>query len=299
MTTGSPEGAGGAHVQPDLPVSDVPSTTARSFADPPPAPAPAVEPSLTPAAAARARITAAQLAQWAAVYGTERRQLRRWFNIGVAEKDPCPLDDPHEMPAWWARRMKHRPPEKILAAAASAPPREGSDGQPENENPKSEGGAPESSLENAFDLGKGDMRDGEAVQQARQIAGATFSQIRKAAALGDLNAVQLWRRDWERAVETLRKQQAAERDWNVQMRLWLPRVDVEADVAELLTMFRSMREQMEQHVKADLRAEFPALDEAVVEFVGVTILTVRVREDDIFRDLPCLRLPDVSQNVAA
>ena len=82
---------------------------------------------LIPGAAPETEATAAQIEKWSALYGTTRRNLFKWRSTGRAHGYPCPLDNPVEMLRWWAPpRMKHRIPEKLLAAArqfaASAPP---------------------------------------------------------------------------------------------------------------------------------------------------------------------------------
>ena len=70
--------------------------------------------------------TAAQIERWSQLYSTSRRPLYKWIAVGREKHDPCPLDHPTQMPLWWATNMKHRVPEKILAAArqaaAEAPP---------------------------------------------------------------------------------------------------------------------------------------------------------------------------------
>jgi hypothetical protein len=65
------------------------------------------------------RLSAEQLRRWSERYDTEHRQLRRWVKRGETTDDPCPLDNPCDMPAWWTRNMRHTVPTKILAAAKS------------------------------------------------------------------------------------------------------------------------------------------------------------------------------------
>lgn len=62
-------------------------------------------------------ITAAQMAGYVETYSTKRRAIYRWVALGRAENDPPPLAKPAEMLGWWQRRMKQRPPAKILALA--------------------------------------------------------------------------------------------------------------------------------------------------------------------------------------
>jgi hypothetical protein len=85
-------------------------------------PAPAEAPPLEPRAEAdtNPEATADKVRHWSELYGTSRRPLFKWIAIGREKHDPCPLDHPERMPMWWAMHMKHRVPQKILAAARSA-----------------------------------------------------------------------------------------------------------------------------------------------------------------------------------
>src|SRR4051812_6661047 len=61
-------------------------------------------------------ISAADLERWGKIYRTGPRALRRWHARGIANSDPCPLDTPNAMPAWWARNSRQIVPEKIMSA---------------------------------------------------------------------------------------------------------------------------------------------------------------------------------------
>jgi hypothetical protein len=54
---------------------------------------------------------------YAGIYETALRTVKRWAATGREAGDPCPLDEPGKMPAWWTRHMKHRVPDSILRAA--------------------------------------------------------------------------------------------------------------------------------------------------------------------------------------
>lgn len=49
-------------------------------------------------------------------YGAAPRTVKRWKAHGVEKGDPCPLEDPEAMVAWWSKWMVHRVPDGILAA---------------------------------------------------------------------------------------------------------------------------------------------------------------------------------------
>ena len=58
--------------------------------------------------------------EWAESYGSSARTLKRWAAHGRERGEECPLDDPGQMPAWWARHMSQRVPPKVQQAAAVA-----------------------------------------------------------------------------------------------------------------------------------------------------------------------------------
>jgi hypothetical protein len=67
--------------------------------------------------------------EYEATYGKKMRTIKWWVEQGksfAGGPDLPPLDEPKEMPAWWARVMKQRCPRPVLEAArvhaATAPP---------------------------------------------------------------------------------------------------------------------------------------------------------------------------------
>jgi hypothetical protein len=56
-------------------------------------------------------------AEWAELYGSSERTLKRWAAHGRDRGDDCPLGAPPEMPGWWSRNMAQRIPHKVLLAA--------------------------------------------------------------------------------------------------------------------------------------------------------------------------------------
>lgn len=57
-------------------------------------------------------------AEYAKDYGVSARNIKRWVKCGRDKNDPCPLDSPHEMAAWWERVMTWRVPDSLLALQA-------------------------------------------------------------------------------------------------------------------------------------------------------------------------------------
>lgn len=59
----------------------------------------------------------------ALVYAKSARTLKRYDQLGREVGDPCPLETPSLMPAWWQKHMKQQIPKVILdAARAKTPP---------------------------------------------------------------------------------------------------------------------------------------------------------------------------------
>ena len=50
-------------------------------------------------------------------YGVKMRTVKQWIQIGRDASDPCPLDRPWDMPAWWQRNRRHPVPAKLWDAA--------------------------------------------------------------------------------------------------------------------------------------------------------------------------------------
>ena len=57
-----------------------------------------------------------KLCVYADRYGCKERSIKRWVALGRTEKDPCPLDDPEALLAWWSRTSPNRCPDGINAA---------------------------------------------------------------------------------------------------------------------------------------------------------------------------------------
>lgn len=56
----------------------------------------------------------------AARYDSSTRTIKRWRSIGKAAGDPCPLEEPERMLAWWSRNMSQKAPDGINLAVIGA-----------------------------------------------------------------------------------------------------------------------------------------------------------------------------------
>jgi hypothetical protein len=61
-----------------------------------------------------------RLEHYAAEYESALRTVKRWVADGKAAGDPCPLDDPEALLAWWSRNKRQVAPAGINAAVVRA-----------------------------------------------------------------------------------------------------------------------------------------------------------------------------------
>ena len=236
----------------------------------------------------RVRMRREQLDVWAALYGTEHRQLRRWVKQGDAHADACPLDTPHAMPAWWSRNMRHQVPAKILAAARAHPAPAPS---PVVE-PVSSSTHP--TLDPAGEtLILRDMifAKGEEVRQCERLVAAAYGLLESAYARpgGDVDLLQ---RRWEKACEIHRRAVLQQEELLKRRRELIPREAVLRDIATACELLRQTRESMVRQV-LELS---PLLDPPAREQVTRAVETVREKEERVFRNLDALKRPaDVLQ----
>jgi hypothetical protein len=238
----------------------------------------------------RVRLKRGQLDRWSAVYGTEHRQLRRWVKQGEASGDNCPLDDPIQMPAWWARNMRYQVPGKILAAAkACDPPPESS---PVVEAPAKGLGEMEPG---AVDLGGLVVAEGDEVRQAERLVQAAYGLLVEAYA-GRGGEVDLLQRRWEKAQDALRKAKIQQEELLKRRRELISRAAVQRDHDTACELLRQMRGSMVRQILELC----PLLDPPARAQVTSAIESVREKEERVFRNLDSMKQPsDVLQLLAS
>lgn len=234
-------------------------------------------------------ISAEQIAEWQRTYDTKRRQIYRWLKIGRQKKDPCPLSDPGAMPKWWARNMKHVAPEKLALAAAKVAIVENLE-----KNLGAETGAADAPSHGAgmvMNLNVGEMGEGEAVRQARQIVAMCYGKLAEAmnAEPPDLAAAQLWQVRWEKSVEALRKQERDDREARKQAGELLPKGQLLTEAAQLLEALRLAHGSMGVKIIAELGKKAEGRKRRVLQLIEPDLIsaieTVRCREAELFASL--------------
>ena len=226
---------------------------------------------------------ARKIDEYAAVYETSTRQLRRWIATGLEARDPCPLDEPGAMAKWWADNMTHRVPAKIAAlavvAAAPAAPLDSVPAPP----------VPFAISPTGMDLGELGKDAGESVLQARALVDGAYQKLRNAYALGDDSLIRLWHPRWEKTVEALRKQEKDDIASRRILGLVIEKAAVEADIVKALVALKQMRTFMVRRVCEALAQSCPDLDPRLLEEIGRAIEAQRAREDEVFRDMASLK----------
>ena len=203
-----------------------------------------------------------KLTAWAKRYGTPARTIRRWMADGEASGDPCPLDHPVRLKEWWAKNKTWRLPDSIIAAA-------------KEEEPMASVPVPAESI----DLSEYNLQEGAAVVQARALVSVAYSQLERAYRLG--GEVDSLLKKHEKALESLRKAEAAERESAKQRGLLIRKDVVEEDASAAVRMLKSMRENMVRLVIEQL----PELGDEIKVRLSSAIDRVRTQEESIFRNL--------------
>ena len=233
----------------------------------------------------RVVLTKDQMARWERVYSTAKRQIRRWHDEGIAKNDPCPLDTPHLMPEWWARRMKWSVPEKILQAAKLNPPPAPAPSEPDPQPavaaekitpPENSQEQPQTPPISPLDLGDFQLEEGDQVKQARALVAVAYSQLEKAYR-GSGGNIELLHRKHERAMIALNKAEAADRQSKKDHGLLISRDAVDRDLAKAAELLRQMRESMVRRVMELC----PQLPEDLRLVVSDAINRVRAQEDRV------------------
>lgn len=197
-------------------------------------------PILTPEPAP-AEATAADIARWGELYGTSRRPLYKWIAFGREKHDPCPLDHPARMPLWWAMHMKHRVPEKILAAARQASAEAPSPAAAASESPSPTATLPPPPAGDLFATASLDfaaqveqMR-GEQARIQRQLDDARRGKEVEGQLFIDQPAIESLLRQRLSIQEPLRKAEGDLTDWLKQREILVPRADVRAENNRIAT----------------------------------------------------------------
>jgi hypothetical protein len=222
--------------------------------------------------------------EYAAAIGVHKRSVYRWIDAGIEARDPCPLDQPGEILAWWARLMSKSAPEYLVkwAANQSAP------GAGEGSRPAD--GKPAAKKEDADDTRQPERQaiditrlSGMGLEASVQLLRQTVEANAKllAAALNDPNddALAHYQPRYEKSVEQLRKAETALFQFQKLRGDLAPRSEFRADLVAIMTGLRGMMRRRANNVAAAARLALVQLklpDATIATVLGVVQTAVEV-----------------------
>jgi hypothetical protein len=212
--------------------------------------------------------------------GYDRRNIFRWISHGREIGDPCPLDEPAQLLAWWSKHMKVRPPDRlaeyVARFTAPAGPAAGADA------PASAGAptptATARSMINFADLeGVGLERS---VQELRRTLQANLQLLKAAYENVDDAALTLRQRNFEKTLELLRKAEQTLFAMQKERGELAPVSEFRQDLISLASALRGMRRRMVDNICASLAT---LLTPEQLGLMRAAIDVERGREEALFR----------------
>lgn len=223
---------------------------------------------------ATSEISKEQWAKFEKVYRTRWRQLHRWRALGIANTDPCPLEDPRAMPLWWVRNNTHAVPTKILQAArdngattTDLPP-----SQQKNTSPPQHLAAP-------LDISSFDLDEGQEVTFQRSLIASLQHRIIEEAKLG--HSTDFLQQQHAKAARTLRDMERDDRLDRAQRDKSIPREIYELHAVQAADMLR----QMHNFIPRRVIELSPGLSAKQRRTVHAAIERVLASQARIFQDL--------------
>jgi hypothetical protein len=189
-------------------------------------------------------VSAEDLDRWTGIYGTAHRQLRRWIERGRERNDPCPLDTPNAMPAWWARNSRQIVPAKIMTAARAVTGEKSA-------APSAHGNSSKSAdppVSTSIDITTIEHGDGtSAITQLRQLRAAQHLQLAEAFRIGQ--PTELIQSRYLKTGQALRQLEKDEREDETHRSRFVPRETIERDATVLADMLRQFFEFLPRRVE--------------------------------------------------
>lgn len=249
-----------------------------------------------------AKLTKADEQRYSALYKKGWRQIRRWVEKGEKSGDPCPLNDPRALMAWWPRHNTWRvPPEIEEAAIASAIAPKNSVAPPASPVPSDREDIPQipapqttmvqTGAGKSIDLENFDPEEGDRLRELKQIQSAKFAQLKDA--LKDGQDCTLLESKYLKLSETIDKIESRVTERLKKRGLYILREAVERDLAAGAELFRQSGESMKRRVlelcpslTAEQRAEVAAaIDVALQSQARVFSRLDSLNYDDLLREL--------------
>ena len=240
--------------------------------------------------------------------GSEKkwRSIYQWRKKGIDVCDPCPLEDPTKMPAWWVRHMVWRVPTEIEQAAIdaargrpAAPETAVLDAAAAQRPPEPAAATPvpavpgPGSVQAAVDLAQFDPEEGDRLRELKQLQAAKFSQLTAALKAGEDTTVR--EQKYMKLCETVDNIETRATERMKKRGLFWLREDVERDLAANAELLRQMRESMVRRV-LELCSSLTAEQRAEVT---AAIQRTRGAEERVLGKLTTLKKDDLLRELAA
>ena len=173
------------------------------------------------------------LRDYETVFSVKERQLKRWIEIGrrATPVELPPLDDPPLMRDWWVKFMRQRVPQRLLQLAVDA--------AKSASNPAT--GDFRAASINVKTL---DVTSLNTLHQARGYLVAVDQKLSVACEAGNEDDIRRWQGPWERAMEAVRKAEAADLLRQKSAGEMLSKAEVLEELANFLSLFKIMRSSM-------------------------------------------------------
>lgn len=227
---------------------------------------------------------------YAEAIGVSKRSVYRWIDAGIEARDPCPLDQPGEILAWWARRMSKTAPDYLVkwaanhspAGAGVAPARSAPDAKagpaPGAGERGGEGGEGGKSQRQAIDItGLSGMGLEASVQLLRQTVEANAKLLADALNNPNDDALAHYQNRYEKSVEQLRKAETALFQFQKLRGDLAPKSEFRADLVAIMTGLRGMMRRRAANIASAVRTalvEMKMPPESVAQILGVVHASV-------------------------
>lgn len=219
---------------------------------------------------------------YAADIGTSRRTVFRWLAIGREAKDPCPLDEPAKVLAWWSRRMSHKVPDYLSAWAGRARPATPATPPPASPGASAASATPPPATRASIDLaqlaGHGLER---AVQIQRQAVEAAAKLLGDAYLNPNDEALSNYQRRYDEAVDQLRKAEDSLLRLQKARGDLAPRAEFRSELVTLLLGLRGMMRRRADNICATMA---PLLTPEQLGHLRAAIVAEGEHDEKLLRD---------------
>lgn len=223
-----------------------------------------------------------EIPEYAAEIGVNKRTVYRWRDEGIEARDACPLDQPGQMLAWWARRKSSSAPDYLTKwAAKNSTPGTGAAASAPDVKPAPTAKTPEPPGTDPKDTNPGresitlgalaGMGIDASVQLLRQTVEANAKLVASALANPDDSALAHYQNRFEKSIEQLRKAEDALFKFQKMRGDLAPRSEFRADLVTIMTGLRGMMRRRANNVAAAVRLalhELKLTPEVVAQVLG-------------------------------